>query len=254
MKRYKIAVDAGHGMNTPGKRSPDGEREWSFNNRVVIALTARLNEYGCFDVIRTDDSSGKTDVPLATRVRRANNAKADLFVSVHQNAYLSKWGGHGGTETYYYGGDVKGKRLATLVQRNLVNALGLRDRGVKDGSHLYVVRNTYMTAILTEGAFMDSTTDIKLLRNDVKLKAQGIAIADGIAEYLGVSLPSKKEAEEMPKQQFLNETGRKEAREIIKRAVKEGVFTSKHENVDKYDDGTLVSYVIAYVNRVGIRR
>src|SRR5690554_401938 len=60
---------------------------------------------------------------------------------------------------------------------------------------------------------------------------------------------AKEEAEVI----VLNETGRKEAREIIKRAVKEGVFTSKHENVDKYDDGTLVSYVIAYVNRVGIR-
>lgn len=47
----------------------------------------------------------------------------------------------------------------------------------------------------------------------------------------------------------LNETGRKEAREIIKRAVKDGTFTSKHENVDKYSDSELVSYVISYVNR-----
>lgn len=34
----KIGFDAGHGINTPGKRTPDGEREWSFNNQVAIAF------------------------------------------------------------------------------------------------------------------------------------------------------------------------------------------------------------------------
>ena len=38
-----IAVDAGHGLHTAGKRTPDGEREWSFNNRVVIALIDALH-------------------------------------------------------------------------------------------------------------------------------------------------------------------------------------------------------------------
>lgn len=193
MKRYKIAVDAGHGGFgvTPGKRSPDGEFEWSFNNKVVLALIERLSQYGCFDVCRTDDPTGKTDVPLATRVKRANDFCANLFVSAHQNANRSEWGSHGGTETFYYGADPKGKRLATLVQKRLIDALGLRDRGVKDGSKLYVINNTNMTAILTEGAFMDSTTDIAVLRDDAKLKAQGYAIADGIAEYLSVELPQQ---------------------------------------------------------------
>lgn len=74
-------------------------------------------------------------------------------------------------------------------------------------------------------------------------------INDALQALKNPKAKAKEEAEVI----VLNETGRKEAREIIKRAVKEGVFTSKHENVDKYDDGTLVSYVIAYVNRVGIR-
>lgn len=47
----------------------------------------------------------------------------------------------------------------------------------------------------------------------------------------------------------LNETGREEARELIKRAVADGTFTSKHENVDNYSDNELISFVIAYVNR-----
>lgn len=58
--------------------------------------------------------------------------------------------------------------------------------------------------------------------------------------------PVKKEDEIM-----LTETGRKEARELIKRAVKEGVFNATHTDakIDKYSDGELFSLVIVYVNR-----
>lgn len=259
MAKFKIAVDAGHGYNTPGKRSPNGEREWSFNNKVVLALIERLNQYGCFDVLRTDDPTGKTDVPLADRVTKANRFNADVFVSAHQNANAGVYGSHGGTETYHYGPSTNGKRLANCVQPRLVSALGLRNRGVKASDSLYVLkgfRNVKTVAILTEGAFMDSYTDIVSLRDDTKLKAQGYAIADGIAEYLGVTLPKKSEVKGVsytkPKEDDelkLNETGRAASREIIKRAVADGTFTSKHENVDKYDDGDLVSYALAYMNR-----
>ena len=60
----KIAIDAGHGMNTAGKRTPDGEREWSFNNKVALAAIAKLNTYQNVKILRLDDPSGKNDVPL----------------------------------------------------------------------------------------------------------------------------------------------------------------------------------------------
>jgi len=261
MAKFKVAVDAGHGLNTPGKRTPDGEHEWSFNNKVALAIIERLKEYGCFEILRTDDPTGKTDVSLADRVNKAIKFGADVFASAHQNASSGKWGSHGGTETYYYGPSTNGKRLANCVNPRLNTALGLRNRGVKASNDLYVLRgfrNAKTVAILTEGAFMDSTTDIGVLRDQAKLKAQGYAIADGIAEYLGVKVleqpkPAVKGVSTIkPKEDDdlkLNETGRDAAREIIKRAVADGTFTSKHENVDKYDDGELVSYALAYVNR-----
>ena len=94
-----IAVDAGHGLHTAGKRTPDGEREWSFNNRVVIALIDELHRLG-LRTIRLDDASGQRDVPLGERTRKANNAKADVLVSVHHNALTGRWGTHTGTEIY----------------------------------------------------------------------------------------------------------------------------------------------------------
>ena len=45
MTVIKIALDAGHGINTPGKRSPYSEREWTFNNKVALAFEKEMKTY-----------------------------------------------------------------------------------------------------------------------------------------------------------------------------------------------------------------
>ncbi|WP_199690477.1 MULTISPECIES: N-acetylmuramoyl-L-alanine amidase, partial [Clostridia] len=70
---------------------------------------------------------------------------------------------------------------------------GLRDRGIKT-ANLHMVRESSMPAILIEGGFMDSTIDIKVMRDDDKLERAGKALADAIADYFGIkggSKPSK---------------------------------------------------------------
>lgn len=184
----KIALDAGHGMNTPGKRTPDGEREWSFNNKVLLACQARLNQYENVQILRLDDPTGKSDVSLITRTNKANQWKADVLVSIHHNANTAKWGSWGGVETFIYPTASKAsKDIANIVHKDIVKAMGLRDRGVKTGN-LHMVRESVMPAILTEGGFMDSTTDIVALRSDAKLRAQGEAIANGLAQYFKLKL------------------------------------------------------------------
>ena len=182
-KMVKIVLDAGHGFETSGKRTPDGEREWSFNNKVLLACQNKLNKYKNVQILRTDDPTGKTDIPLKTRTDKANAWGADVLVSIHHNANAGKWGSHGGVETYVQTtASQASKNLAALVQPLIVKAMGLRDRGVKT-SNLHMTRESKMPAILTEGGFMDSTTDIGVMRNDAKLKAQGEAIADGLIAY-----------------------------------------------------------------------
>ena len=184
-----VYFDAGHGLHTPGKRTPDDEREWSFNNKIALAAERHLEStYDGVVAYRTDDVTGKTDVPLKDRVNKANAKKADVFVSIHNNALAGKWGDHGGTETYIAtpaSSNPKSMALAREVHPRMVKAFGLKDRGIKAGN-LYVVMNTKMPAILVEGAFMDSRTDIKKLRDDKTLEKAGQAIADGIAAYLGL--------------------------------------------------------------------
>lgn len=182
---YKIAYDAGHGINTQGKRSPIGEREWSFNNKVVVAFESELKKYEGVSLLRTDDRTGKTDVSLTTRTSKANSWKANIYISFHHNANTGVWGSWTGVETFHHSNSVNGKKLAQAVHPALVKAYGLRDRGLKT-SNLHITRETNMPSILIEGGFMDSNIDIKKLRDDNVLKNVGVAIAQAVAKYAGL--------------------------------------------------------------------
>ncbi|WP_019377656.1 N-acetylmuramoyl-L-alanine amidase [Virgibacillus halodenitrificans] len=189
----KVAIGAGHGYNTSGKRSPAGEREWSFNNKVVTAAIKYLYEYLNVSVIRLDDPTGDTDVPLTTRTNNANNANADILVSYHHNANTGTWGSWTGTETYHYPGSSSGNTLAKAIHPSIVGAMGLRDRGIKE-ANFHMVRESRMPAILIEGGFMDSTIDIKKMRDNTVMDRTGKALADAIASYFGLQKKTSGEA------------------------------------------------------------
>ena len=186
---FKIAFCAGHGYNTAGKRTPDGEREWSFNNKVALAFEEEMKKYEGVELLRTDDRTGKTDVPLSTRTNKANSWGATIYISFHHNANTSKWGSWTGVETFYCAGSTKGLKLAQTVHPEVVKAYGLKDRGLKT-NNLHITREAKMPAILIEGGFMDSTIDIKKLRDDNVLRNAGIGVARAVAKYGGLKLKS----------------------------------------------------------------
>jgi N-acetylmuramoyl-L-alanine amidase len=182
-----IAIDNGHGLNTAGKRTsimPDGKiiKEWEFNYPTAKKL-GNLLKYNGFNIMYVSDT--EEDTSLKIRTDRANNAKANLFVSIHYNAYQGTWGNHGGIETYHYPNSVKGKELADLIQEELIKETGLRNRGVKS-ANFQVLRESNMTAILCECGFMDNIEEAKLmLDEDYQMKCAR-AIAKGICKYFGV--------------------------------------------------------------------
>lgn len=86
----KIGIDAGHGINTPGKRcakqfDENETREWTLNSRVATKVSEILNRNGV-ETLRLDDTTGNTDIDLSTRCRNANNVNVDMVVSIHHNA------------------------------------------------------------------------------------------------------------------------------------------------------------------------
>lgn len=192
---YKIGCDAGHGYNTAGKRTPDGEREWSFNNTVIRAFIDEMKNYEGVATYRYDDPTGNTDVPLTTRTDKANAEKVNLYISFHHNANTGRWGNWTGVETHVY--ETKPKeavKFAQIVQPKMAKAYGLKDRGIKY-TNLHITRETNMTSVLLEGGFMDSTIDIVKMRDAKVLRAAGKAVAEAVAQYAGLK---KKTAKEEP--------------------------------------------------------
>lgn len=183
----KVGFDAGHGLNTPGKRTPDDEREWSFNDQVARAFANELALYKGVMTKRFDDPTGKRDVPLAERTNGANSWKADYYISFHHNALSSRWGDHTGVETFVYLNPTSASiRLAESIHPALVKGYGLHDRGIKR-ANLHIVRETTMPSILIEGGFMDSRIDIKKLRDPKVLVNVGKLIAQNFAKFAQLS-------------------------------------------------------------------
>ena len=184
-----LVLDAGHGLNTAGKRTLNGSRgvvhEWTMNNNVCNKIANILKDYNV-TIYRTDDTTGKTDVSLSERVKRCNNYNPHLFVSIHHNAVgVSSWSTATGVETYWHTyGTASDKKVATLIQGKLASKTGLRNRGVKQAQ--FAVLGCKATAILVEGGFMDGG-DYDYITSDKGQQAYAEAVAEGIIEYLGLT-------------------------------------------------------------------
>ncbi|WP_051682959.1 N-acetylmuramoyl-L-alanine amidase [Salinicoccus luteus] len=185
----KIGVSRGHGKYTAGKRSPAGEREWYFNDPVADAFMEMMGNYDDVEIIEVSDPIGEVDTPLTTRTDFANQNKVDVYIAFHHNAYQGVWFNGGGSEVHVRPYAPQSYELASIVAPLVSKAMGITNRGVKV-TNLHETREPHQLAILVEGGFMDSNQDIVAMRDKNKLKAQGEAVARGVAEYFGLNMIS----------------------------------------------------------------
>lgn len=153
-----IAIDMGHCLQNADTGARGIKAEEILTREVGIKVINKLKELGYKVVNCTIDSASSVNESLAYRVNIANNSKANLFASIHFNC-----GGGKGTEVFTYGGNSFDE--AQDILNNIV-ALGYVNRGIKDGSTLYVLRNTSMKAMLIECAFVDSEEDMTLYNSE----------------------------------------------------------------------------------------
>lgn len=182
----RIAIDSGHGPETSGKRTPDGSmREFQFNYATGRYLREQLLKYANVETIFVFDPS--EDTPLRERTNQANSASADLYVSIHANAYGSDWNNANGIETFVYTKASDASRnVARLVQSRLIALTGRANRGVKT-ANFHVLRETTMPAILVECGFMTNREEAELLKDDAYRRLCAQAIAEGIAQAYGLT-------------------------------------------------------------------
>ncbi|NEO25626.1 MAG: hypothetical protein F6K03_01670, partial [Kamptonema sp. SIO4C4] len=191
----KFGIDMGHNAPPDVGASSQFGNEDQLTKAVGTLVMDKLKALGHEVVNCTPSSASSVLNSLAQRVQTANNNQVDVYVSIHFNAFN---GSANGSEIYAVSD--AGRRVAQPILDNIVG-LGFSNRRVKNGSHLYVVRNTNMPAILIECCFLDSEKDMRLYNSETMANA----IVKGLAGKLPTeSTPVPKENQTLKLQESLN--------------------------------------------------
>ncbi len=181
-----ICLDPGHGGSDPGAVGPTGTMEKDNTLAIALLLKEKLEKNGATVVITRDSDTEvacATDLEeLCARVEVANHADADLFISIHNDAFTSNTAA--GTTTFHYGGK-ESIKLAGLIQQNLVEKLGTKNRGCRFAS-FYVLRYTNMPSILIEVAFISNIVEEMLLSSVDGRDNAAESICNGVLKYFKV--------------------------------------------------------------------
>jgi len=173
-----VVLDPGHGGTASGA-AYGGILEKDINLAVTLKVRDLLEAKGCRVALTR---SGDRDVGLYERCRIANEAGAEVFISVHANAAPSN-SAFQGTYTYYYPGSNSGAALAQRIQARTAASAGSVDRGILS-ENFVVVRETKMPAALVETGFMTCPEELERLTDPAYQDRLAWGIAAGIEDYL----------------------------------------------------------------------
>lgn len=178
-KVYKVVIDPGHGGEDPGATSVSGRFEKDFNLSVSLAIAAKLEHDPQIQIELTRTGDAFISTHESYRPEFANNLPADLFISIHGNTYEDA--SASGTESFYYHDE--SQAFAETIHKHVIQATGLKDRGVKV-ENFFVVRETEMPAVLLELGYLTNPGDEARMWTFDFQEAVASAIIDGIREYL----------------------------------------------------------------------
>lgn len=195
----KILIDAGHGIDTPGKRSPDGSfLEYLWNRQVADLVLTGLRVYG-YDadllVTETNDISLRTRAMRVNRVCDRMGASNVLLVSIHANASGNgkSWMNATGWECHTSPGNTRSDALAECFYKSFSAAFPEKRmrRDMSDGdsdkeSNFYILTKTRCPAVLLENFFYDNRDECAWLLLDGTKARIASAIVGGIRKYINM--------------------------------------------------------------------
>lgn len=195
----KILIDAGHGIDTLGKRSPDGAfREYLWNRQVAELVFEDLGIDG-YDVSLVVTETN--DIPLITRVNRVNaicnkyGADDVILVSIHSNAAGNgkDWMNAKGWSCYTTKGDTKSDILANCLYDSFERSFPDKKirKDMQDGDrdweeNFYIIQKSKCPAVLIENFFYDNKEECHWLMQDAVKVRIAMAIEQGIKDYVRI--------------------------------------------------------------------
>lgn len=178
-----VCLDAGHGGLDPGAVGPGGLREKDVVLDVAAIAADELKRLGVAVLMTRATDKGMT---LGDRTQLANEARADVFVSIHANSAPTP---ARGIETWIARRTAVSFPLAECLQDWMTDQVrDIPDRGIKRAD-FHVLRHTRMAAALVELDFIHTPGGEAALGDADRRVTYGIAVARGVAEFLGVEEP-----------------------------------------------------------------
>jgi N-acetylmuramoyl-L-alanine amidase len=169
----KCALVIGHKKSSSGAvNGKSGTTEFGFNELLSMDIEKEVNVVEIQRVYRRTYSSLPSDI---------NELSPDFIISLHCNAYNEE---ASGTEVLYYHKSTKGKQIAEILNRKLVEALGLKDRGIKpkttEDRGGYLLKQTNAPCIISEPFFIDNDSDLSIAetKRSTLVKAYSTAIEE----------------------------------------------------------------------------
>ena len=173
----RIILDAAHGIEVPGKRSPDGKfREYKWSREIISLISGKLKEKNIdFALTVTDDY----EPGLRERVRRTNNLAAlagndAMFISFHNNAAGdgSSWMNARGFSIWTSRGQTKSDDYASIIFKEFqstfpeIKVRSDYSDGDPDYESNFAVLMCRIPAVLLEVLFQDNKEDVEILQSD----------------------------------------------------------------------------------------
>ena len=191
----KILIDNVHGVDTAGKRSPDGSlREYKYAREIAEKVVSELKKRG-FDAERI--VTEENDISLSERCRRVNSicdrigTKNVILVSIHCNAAGngSQWMNASGWEAWTSVGQTAADKLADCLYKAAEETDFKIRKDTTDGDpdkegHLYILKHTKCPAVLTENLFQDNKEDVAFLLSEAGKETIVSLHVKGIINYL----------------------------------------------------------------------
>ena len=192
-----ILIDPGHGIDTSGKRSPDGKfLEYLWNRQIADLLIDRFMVMGIDASLVVTETN---DISLSTRVQRVNKmcskigASNIILLSIHSNAAGdgSKWMSAQGWSCYTSKDDTKSDVIAECLydafeaefaDRKIRKDMSDGDRDWEE--NFYVLKKSKCPAVLLENFFYDNRDECAWLLKDETKERIADAIVKGIIKYI----------------------------------------------------------------------
>lgn len=196
-----IVVDAGHGGPDGGAVGVSGIQEKAVTLPVAKYLAQLFRESGAKVIMTREedrDLSGMADgtplgrrkrADLLNRVKLVNELGADVLISVHANKFPQQRYS-GGQTFYFYKSGPENRRLALLIQKELIRLTGNTDREVGRLQEVYLLENAKVPAVTVEVGFLSNPREEKLLTEPAYQKQLAWAIFTGAAKWFaGAPVP-----------------------------------------------------------------